>query len=102
MTPINRIALDRARDRVDQLIENQQISAQQRRKLDMTHKRTKHGNAKRPPSLAASDAGIDEWNGAIASALDLARRAEQRERNLTAATATDSRRFPAIKHGEPA
>jgi hypothetical protein len=80
-------------------MDDQQVITQQRRNFEMTHKRTSHGNAKRPPSLTASEQDIEEWHGAIASALDVARRVEQNERDLASTTATDPRRFPAIDAG---
>ena len=99
MRQVNLRALAVARDRVDQLMEDERAQARQRKEFRVTHMETKYGHAKRPPSLEAMDAGIDDWNGVIASALDAARRAEQQERDLASSTAADPRRFPVIKEG---
>lgn len=60
----------------------------------MTQKRTRYGLVERPPVTDDDDKTLDQWQGQIDSALDVAKKAEERETALKSTSTVDRERFP--------
>lgn len=72
MSGLNQRALDRAREHIALITEQQRAYAREHKRANMSVKRTKYGLAKKPPAIKRNDEDLDGWHGQIAEALDAA------------------------------
>jgi hypothetical protein len=90
-----RAAVARAREDREIRRQDAEALAAYKEGREMTHKQTKYGPVPKPPDLSALDDLLDDLQGFIDEALEVAEKAAARERALSQST-TSSDRFQSL------
>lgn len=80
-----RAALERSREDREIRLADEQAVAELRRRNQVTTKQTRHGPAKRPPSVKQQAEALDAWRAEIDDAIEVAQSALARDAAIESA-----------------